>query len=188
MVDLIKDKNGRYACNIKPGTPAHSYYFTFYHYYDATVYSYLPLSSMFIFNTLILAKLIPAKMAKKAGKTRPGRTSISKISDRITVMLVAVCIFFAVMTTPYAAMYGINSDVSTLKYALMLQGIYINHSMNFVIYMIFNKRFRLEMKNIFLLRSSKVISTTSYLNQSERSKHSERLIEVKQEVALKTIN
>ncbi len=80
---------------------------------------------------------------------------MSKISDSVTVMLVAVCVFFAAMTTPYAAMYGINSDVSTLKYALMLQGIYINHSMNFAVFMIFNKRYRAEVKRIFHLRSSK---------------------------------
>ena len=163
----MKDENGRHACNIKPGTPAHSYYLAFYHYYDATVYSYLPLSSMFIFNTLILVKLIPAKMAKKDGTTAAGNTTMSKVSDSVTVMLVAVCIFFAVMTTPYAAMYGINSDVSTLKYALMLQGIYINHSMNFVIYMIFNKRFRSEVKNIFHLRSSKVDPTNAHAIHAE---------------------
>ncbi len=80
---------------------------------------------------------------------------MSKISDSVTIMLVAVCVFFAAMTTPYAAMYGINSDVSTLKYALMLQGIYINHSMNFAVFMIFNKRYRAEVKHIFHLRSSK---------------------------------
>ena len=166
LVDLVKDKNGRHACNIKPGTPARSYYLAFYHYYDATVYSYLPLSSMFIFNSLIVAKLIQAKCGKKEGGGA-GSTTMSKVSDSVTIMLVAVCILFAITTTPYAAMYGINSDVSTLKYAFMLQGVYINHSANFIIYMIFNKRFRSEVKTICGCRSAKVGEVNSYSIQTD---------------------
>ncbi len=173
LVDMVKDENGRHVCNIKPGTPARSYYLAFYHYYDATIYSYLPLSSMFIFNTLILAKLIPAKLSKKDGATAAGNTTMSKVSDSVTIMLVAVCVFFAAMTMPYAAMYGINSDVSTLKYALMFQGIYINHSQNFIIYMIFNKRFRAEFITIFHLRSSKVDPINSYSIHTEGNDTSE---------------
>ena len=170
-MDLVEDKNGRHACNIKPGTPARSYYLAFYHYYDATMYSYLPLSSMFVFNSLIMAKLLKAKCGKKdAGGA--GQTTMSKVSDSVTVMLVAVCILFAVTTTPYAAMYGINSDVSTLKYALMLQGVYINHSANFIVYMIFNKRFRSEVKVILGCRSRKVGEVNSYSIGTEGSVNS----------------
>ncbi len=171
MVDLVQDENGRFACKVKQGTPARTYYITFYHYYDATIYSYLPLSSMLVFNSLIVAKLISARVRKHGGSSTAGGstaggstsggstaggTAMSKVSDSVTVMLVAVCVLFAVTTTPYAAMYNVNSDVSTLKYALMIQGIYINHSANIFIYLIFNKRFRSECKAILCGKSSKV--------------------------------
>ena len=132
---------------------------------------FLPLSSMLVFNSLIVAKLISARVRKHGGSSTAGGstaggstsggstaggTAMSKVSDSVTVMLVAVCVLFAVTTTPYAAMYNVNSDVSTLKYALMIQGIYINHSANIFIYLIFNKRFRSECKAILCGKSSKV--------------------------------
>ena len=58
-----------------------------------------------------------------------------------SVMLVCICILFAVTTTPYALMYGVNSDVTTITYAVMFQLVYINHSANFIVYVISNKRY-----------------------------------------------
>ena len=168
-MDLVQDDNGRYACNIKRGTPARTYYVTFYHYYDATIYSYLPLSSMLVFNTLIVAKLISARLQRKDGALAAGSMTMSKVSDSVSKMLVACSMLFAVTTTPYAIMYNVNSDVSTLKYALMIQGIYINHSANIIIYLIFNPRFRSECRAIFCGRSHRVApgGTRGDTNQPE---------------------
>ncbi len=58
-----------------------------------------------------------------------------------SVMLVCICILFAITTTPYALMYGVNSDVTTITYAVMFQLVYINHSANFIVYVISNKRY-----------------------------------------------
>ncbi len=169
MVNLAKSSAGKYSCSIDPGSLAHTYYNAFYFYYDITVYSYLPLSAMSVLNALIIAKLVAAKLHVKDGNTSAGGTTMSKVSDSVTVMLVAVCVLFAVSTTPYAVIYGNNTDKTTVKYAIMAQCFYVNHSANIFVYLIFNKRFRAECSKLVCFNSPKVgpAGDTSSVGQTD---------------------
>ncbi len=94
---------------------------------------------------------------------------MSKVSDSVTIMLVACCILFGISTTPYAIIYGNNADKTTVKYAIMAQCFYVNHSANIFVYLIFNKRFRAECKRLVCFNSGKVgpISDGSSVGQTE---------------------
>ncbi len=62
------------------------YWDNFYKYYDSIMYSYLPLSTMLVFNVAIVTKLVVAKMKRSSDTV--GGTSLSKTSHSVTVMLV----------------------------------------------------------------------------------------------------
>ena len=64
----------------------------------------------------ILGRLLMVRIKKLLGLTNnAGSTSLSKISDSVTFMLICVCIMFAVTTTPYATLYSVNADVTTVR-------------------------------------------------------------------------
>ena len=121
-----------------------NYWNKFYKHYDSLVYSYLPLSSMFIFNIAIVSKLLIAKWQQKTGGGA-GSVTLSKTSHSVTIMLVGICVLFAILTTPYAVMYNVSSNISSYSYAIWYQLVYINHSVNFLVYMVTNKSFRREL-------------------------------------------
>ena len=66
---------------------------------------------------LISGRLLLVKIKRILGSgDDAGSVSLSKVSDSVTVMLVCVCILFAVTTTPYATLYSVNADVTTVCY------------------------------------------------------------------------
>ncbi len=138
MIKLSRDDNGQYSCQLK-SSAAIKYWDTFYKDYDATVYSYLPLTSIFIFNTAIVAKLVKAKLS-----TGTDSLALSKTSYRLSVMLISICLVFALLTIPYSITYETSSDVSAYSYALITAALYSNHAINIVFYMMANKRYRAE--------------------------------------------
>ena len=60
------------------------------------------------------------------------------------------------MITPNMSVSGVNSDVTTITYAVMFQLVYINHSGNFPVYVLSNRRFREEVKKVFCSRFIRV--------------------------------
>ena len=64
----------------------------------------------------ILGRLLMVRIKKLVGSTNDaGSTSLSKVSDSVTIMLICVCVMFAVTTTPYATLYNVNADVTTVS-------------------------------------------------------------------------
>ena len=147
MVKLKKDENGRWSCPSR-NENTQRYHAMFYKHYDAIVYSYLPLSSMLFFNVAIVGKLVAAKCRKKT-EGAVGSTALSKTSNSLTFMLIGVCLLFALLTTPYAVMYRLGAEVASYYFALWYQLIYLNHSINFFVYVIANNRFRKEVVKLF---------------------------------------
>ena len=98
---------------------------------------------MFIFNTAIIFKLYQAKKENK--ENRAGSVTLSKAATGVTIMLVCVSIMFIVFTMPYAIVFHSGIDTGTYKYAVILQLMYLNHSVNIVVYSLTNSRFKKEM-------------------------------------------
>ncbi len=115
---------------------------------DATLYSYLPLSFMFIFNSLIIGKLLWAKRKSRNGQV--DSLALSKAATGVTVMLVSVSVMFIVFTLPYVIVYKAVNNVSSIAYAVALLLMYVNHSANIIIYSSANSIFKRALKQSVL--------------------------------------
>ena len=114
-----------------------------YKYFDAIFYSYLPIGSMVITNTLIIIKLVVEKRRKQ--NPQLAKSSLSKAAHSVTIMLLGTSLLFIVLTMPYAILYKLNSDMSTYDYAIIFIFVYSNHSFNVIVYTLTNSQFRKEM-------------------------------------------
>ena len=115
---------------------------------DATLYSYLPLSLMFIFNSLIIAKLLWAKRKSQRGEVNS--LALSKAATGVTIMLICLSVMFILFTLPYVIVYKAVNNVSSVTYAVALLLMYANHSSNIIIYSLSNTRFRTALKQSML--------------------------------------
>ena len=116
--------------------------FKVYNQIDAALYSYIPISSMIVFNTAIVVKLF---FAKKSGN----QSSLSKAARGATMMLVGTCIIFVVLTIPKASMYKVSSGLSTYLHVFITLLMYTNHTINILVYTLSNSQFRKEARNFF---------------------------------------
>ncbi len=116
---------------------------------DDTLYSYLPMSFMFIFNTLIVIKLLMVKWENRLGETGSNVT-LSKAATGVTIMLICTAIMFILLTLPYVIVYKSVNNVSSLAYTAALLLMYGNHSGNILIYSSANSRFKKAMKRSVL--------------------------------------
>ena len=134
-------------------------YLEFYEITDSLLYSYFPLTVLFLCNIAIIIKLLVSKY--KSGENEASGTSLSKAAVNITVMLVSACILFIVCTMPYAVLYQVKIDVSTYSYAAFILLMYTNHSVNIIVYWFTNSQFRREVLRLFCCaRTNQVHSIT----------------------------
>lgn len=116
-----------------------------YKHFDAAFYSYIPISLMVIFNTAIISKLLIAKQASDSKNI----SSMSKAATGATFMLVGTSILFIILTLPYAIVYTVNSNMSSVGYGLIMAGVYCNHAVNFYLYTLTNSQIRRETLRLF---------------------------------------
>ena len=125
-------------------------------YFDSFIYSYLPIVFMTLFNVAIILKLTLARFQNKTESS-----SLSKAAKGITVMLIGVSILFITCTLPYAIIYSIDSNLSTYVYAVQAILVYINHSVNIIVYSITNSQFNKELRKLIGCKGNKIDSTCS---------------------------
>ena len=73
LIDARMTPSGQWRC-VMENADTQRYWDVFYKHYDSLVYSYIPLSAMFVFNTAIIAKLLLAKLG--ASQNRSGTNEI----------------------------------------------------------------------------------------------------------------
>ena len=111
------------------------------------VYSGIPFCIIFFSNIVILITLA------RASKIRAQSTQGSGIKGQhsMTIILIAVSITYIILSFPicvYFLIPGWNYKLETLYYVgLFCQ--YLNHSINFYIYLLTGSRFRAELKSLF---------------------------------------
>ncbi len=143
VIDAVRDGSGAIVdCGPAASAPN---YFTIYNHMDSVLYSYLPLTVMFVCNIAIVAKLLRAKFSSD----KSSANTLSKGARRITAMLVSVSAFFVVCTLPFAVLFQLHISRSTYSYAAILLLMYTNHSLNIIIYTVTNSQFRREIWRLF---------------------------------------
>ena len=121
---------------------------------DSFLYSYIPLTVIFICNTAIILKLVMSRYTEQKATS----ISLTKAAKSITVMLVAACVMFIVCSMPYALLFDLYMDVDTYKYSFMTILLHTNHSINFVVYTLTNNQFRKELMKLFSCKDNQIHS------------------------------
>ena len=112
LIKAIKKPDDRWACTYA-NKNMQEYWDSFYKYYDSIMYSYLPLSTMLVFNVAIVTKLVVAKMKRSSDMI--GGTSLSKTSYSVTVMLVRSINHYT-LPNPYPTWNSSLSLIFNLKF------------------------------------------------------------------------
>lgn len=143
-------------------------YLTVYHsWISMAVYCFIPFCTMLILNIFIIAKM---RLMQAALKSRCSASTTSRRSQANTLsmtrMLLCVTFYFILVTTP-AFIFAIfqewlfkNTEITPEKYgqievvdAVLTILLYLNHSINFLLYCVSGRRFRREL--ITMLKCNK---------------------------------
>ena len=135
-----------------------------YKYFDAIFYSFLPIGSMVIANTLIIIKLVIEKRRKQ--NPQSAKSSLSKAANSVTTMLLGTSLLFIVLSMPYAILYNIHSDMSTYVYAIIFILVYSNHSLNVIVCTLTNSQFRKEMIKLCCYKKRVMVYPINVMNIS----------------------
>ena len=117
---------------------------------DSVLYSFLPLSLMFITNAAIVFKFMRAKC--KQNSTESTNQALSKSATRGTAMVVTVSVTFLLLNTPEGLKNAVPSLLlEEIPWNRVFMNItsYLNHSINGVLYCIVETKFRTELSKIF---------------------------------------
>ena len=157
---------------------------------DATLYSFTPFALLFIFNILIicdnrrqLKRRSTLHVRRKEGKYNSG------FHARLSAMLVTVSIVFLLLSAPTVILISIRDEYfdftkgvpdfqNLAVYALWQRStsfcLYLNHSINFLLYCVSGQRFRRELINLLQCKwNVRQIRTSSYLDTTRTQRLSE---------------
>ena len=107
---------------------------------DTMLYSVIPIFLMLLANAAIIYKLMYIKY-KGISHTNE---SVSKSSTRGSVMVVTISLAFIILTSPRAVDSALEQYISSYPYGslFIITMVYINHSINGILYCIFGEKFR----------------------------------------------
>ncbi len=143
----------RYMNNDNGCTPYPRYeaFILFYWpYIDLVLYSFLPSLVMGITNGLIVFKMKKSSCAHNHVQY----SAMAKNSQKITVMLITVSTSFICLTLPvegftiYVERTSYNFYLDNIWFALVNVLKYLNHSINFFLYIVSAEKFRIELKKM----------------------------------------
>ena len=156
-----------YVSGVKPGPHDCVFsgdYEAILHILDSVLYSFGPFVLMFITNFAIVFKFMMAK-CRQNNSTESTKQSLSKSATRGTAMVVTVSVTFLILTAPAALREALLNVIYLSRYPIydvfMYLTLYLNHSINSVLYCIVGSRFRNELfKLIFKKGRCDGISTS----------------------------
>lgn len=145
-----------------------------YHSYLAmAIYCFLPFVVMLTLNILIIVKLrrMQAKLSSGRNCSTTSRSEIK--TQSMTRMLLCVTFYFVVITTPsfifaiFENWYFTSTEITPEKLgrievvdAVLTLMLYLNHSINFLLYCVSGRRFRRELRKLLKCGSGKDGHTT----------------------------
>ena len=116
---------------------------------DAVLYSFAPLIIMTTANVLICIKMLKRKRVIVPGTS--GQLANHK-AQRGTFMLLTASFLFCACTAPVSMYYMITYQIPPMTDTLLINLGYLNHGINFVLYVISGTKFRSEFKRKFHCR------------------------------------
>lgn len=166
---------------------AETYWTSIHHYLAISVYCIIPFVTMLTLNTLIICKLRQVNKLAARNSSKSRAKSRNTKTSSMTTMLLCVTFYFIMITAPsfiftlvQEDMFN-NSVITKEKYAKMelvdavlTIMLYINHSINFFLYCLTGRRFRMELRALLVswLVKFRIISRTSAKNKQEFSRTS----------------
>ena len=126
---------------------------------DTVFYAVLPIVVMILTNVAIICKLMEIKY-KEMSHTNE---SVSKSSTRGSVMVVTVSLAFIILTSPRAVDSALKQYISGYPFGslFIITMMYINHSINRILYCIFGEKFRNEFLKIMPCCKKKIVRSRS---------------------------
>ena len=117
---------------------------------DSVLYSFGPFTLMFMTNFAIVFKFMTAKCkSNQNSSTESTNQAIVKVATRGTTMVVTVSVTFILLTAPSGVEYAVKSlmDLGSVPEFRVLMNLtmYLNHSINGILYCIVGSRFRSEL-------------------------------------------
>ena len=145
---------------------------------DATMYCFAPFTIMILSNCLICLRMLK----------RENDTSLSshdqmakKQGQRITLMLLSVSFVFCVLIAPVSFHYILNkTSRPSLTFVYLVNLDSLNHSVNFVLYVLTGKKFRTELLNKLRCGKKKQRQSGSSSVFSNSSQKTEQLSKVEE--------
>lgn len=178
--EFVEEKNKTVECGYPSLAAKH--YWRYYHGWLAmTVYCLMPFVIMLTLNTAVIIKL--RKMNERLSNRRSSTKSSEQMTASMTRMLLCVTFYFVLVTTPsfiftyHQDQLFFTSKLSQETYAdselvdaILTLLLYLNHSINFVLYCLSGRRFRTELKLMLreLLRLDKADSKPSICDLDEK--------------------
>ena len=111
---------------------------------DAFIYSFIPLTVMSTANCLIIFKFMMVKWTKRQSGTESVNQALSKSAVKGSVMLLTISFAFIILTAPISIAFSIMDNPPVMVYGVVILLLYLNHSINGVLYSISGSRFRYE--------------------------------------------
>ena len=113
---------------------------------DSTLYSYAPFTIMIITNCAIIYKFMKAKLRSNNQRcTESTNQALSKSAVKGTAMLITVSITFILLTGPMSFTIAVTNSPHPVLFAVFMFLLYLNHSINGLLYSIVGSRFRKEL-------------------------------------------
>ena len=131
---FVTEENISQYCDFKPSIS--KWYRKNFGALDATLYSYAPFLIMFVSNSMICYKML------KRNDVAPAETSQSM--HKSTAMLLSVNMAFCCLTAPVSTYYIITDSPPPVLDAVLVNLGYLNHGINFMLYVLTGTKFRSE--------------------------------------------
>ena len=143
--------------------------YLFYYTFDSILYSFGPFALMFITNFAIVFKFLRAKCFQ-SNSTESTNQALVKSATRGTAMVVTVSVTFILLTAPAGIEYALKSMIdlgSIPEYRVFVNiTMYLNHSINGILYCIVGSRFRNELLKVFCRKKRSSNSSIACTNSS----------------------
>ena len=145
-----------------------TYHLKIWPWIDATMYSFIPILSLIVMNTMILIKLRQSySKHRQISYRKSDDISPENPQRQITVMLLMTTTFFVILTMPVALIVIFEKNwVTTTPYETAVKRLvveitsalmYTNHAINFWLYCFAASRFRQELLRMFCCQTSQNI-------------------------------
>lgn len=186
MIQQSMDNNATQLKDVATNFTSHATYQWGYVYTNQTLFTFLPLILLLVFNSLLVKPVTAASKNRKAMVNQQVSTHHRQQAEqhRITVMLISVVIVFLICQLPQAILnlystYLQATDGLTqkrIRILLIINNVcnllvMINSSINFVLYSSFSTKFRRTFKKLFckcLYGQSPELNVFSDCNSCER--------------------